>query len=990
MPHVMLLEENQAMNRMLLCATIASILVADAYAHPLPDRGKISPASPERTRASTELAVDPATASKDDSIARMDADGWVMHGVCNNDDGSIELNFAKRGSGTEMCSLHTEMRNFLDLLGQWGRRFRRGRAQPDADAAFDAEDRDAIVFGQQEMMDDEETEPGTGTVVAEEVAAEEVVAEEVVAQEVVAKEVAAEEKESGPVLFDVTELGNDLIGELGGSVILAQAHTFPALNPGNEKRQHLVGQRKTLVMFKPEGKIDEQVPVSISVTDSRGYAQGFVEMLPPARLAKTVQRLLDMEDAIVDFTYDDSSLEVVDALDDDAIAAALGRAKGVKVSIWDGHWKSAFNLPDGKPELDGKMILFSSRSTCDFSINYPAGSAGNQTATLRQGQTLVFKNVKGVWVTEDDMLFNRISYGEGFWSAILPPEWIRPGLVLSFEHRNKLGRLSGTNVGAPSELLINTIDIGMLVEPRGRFDFQADPAAQREFYETIPVSRLIVNQYEPVHLKEIMLPDGTLLTTEGPGECSRDFGSMRQAIARELISIGINNANYGINSSVGEGEDQHSFMAAQITAHNAQGRYMDQKICVHGGSGGGGIATLDSSIGNELSHGMGRNFGLEHSMGGFDGSAHKPADQTNSTWGWHSGLEAFVPNFDRQRGTATCIGDACIPPFHGVFPMGLDAMAGGRSSYAKQRFTLYTPYSLFHIQKSLESKVLFDKTSSTGFRKWNPVTQTMDEYSHRGGAQRTVRVYSRDLDADADFISRLYLTADKIELYLSDDDRPWGFLLPEASQANKGKVLEIEFGSGSEWHLTVNGGTAFVPSNGNVLYVSDGEQWVRDDGYTVEKELKPEGFGVPVTTLVGYYDPQQEKKGYIFPALHGSFGYVYPDNASILGADDCALLVETAGGKELKYALANNRHNGNSMNKMHVNIARADQPRHATILCAGEVLAEAVISQPMMDPVCRVQGAPLVGVTSAQRAQAEQPVKWVPAAGYESADCACQ
>ena len=81
---------------------------------------------------------------------------------------------------------------------------------------------------------------------------------------------------------------------------------------------------------------------------------------------------------------------------------------------------------------------------------------------------------------------------------------------------------------------------------------------------------------------------------------------LRQRIGKELISLGIDNANYGINSTAGEGEASHPYVTAQLAAHNSVGKYASGLV-VHGGSGGGGIVTLDNSLHNEFSHEVGHN-----------------------------------------------------------------------------------------------------------------------------------------------------------------------------------------------------------------------------------------------------------------------------------------------------------------------------------------------------------------------------------------------
>ncbi|RXJ74132.1 hypothetical protein CS022_05810 [Veronia nyctiphanis] len=152
----------------------------------------------------------------------------------------------------------------------------------------------------------------------------------------------------------------------------------------------------------------------------------------------------------------------------------------------------------------------------------------------------------------------------------------------------KTGTLDQVNVGAPTEMLLHTIDVGMLIENRGRFEFQYDKEHARQYFQTLPASRLVVSIYEPQHFEEIMMYDGTLLTDRAPDNGGWHSGSMRESIGKMLISLGINNANYGINTSdvfmqSGRG---HPYSVAQMTVHSTIGVYQNGPV-VHGGSGGG-------------------------------------------------------------------------------------------------------------------------------------------------------------------------------------------------------------------------------------------------------------------------------------------------------------------------------------------------------------------------------------------------------------------
>jgi hypothetical protein len=62
-------------------------------------------------------------------------------------------------------------------------------------------------------------------------------------------------------------------------------------------------------------------------------------------------------------------------------------------------------------------------------------------------------------------------------------------------------------------------------------------------------------------------------------------------------------------------------------------------------------------------------------------------------------------------------------------------MAGGSPLWGSNRFTLYTPYVSKIIQNFLESKAIWDPSSSTGFRKYNPMSRQMEEFTNNDNGQ---------------------------------------------------------------------------------------------------------------------------------------------------------------------------------------------------------------------------------------------------------------
>merc|ERR1712194_819552 len=421
-----------------------------------------------------------------------------------------------------------------------------------------------------------------------------------------------------------------------------------------------------------------------------------------------------------------------------------------------------------------------------------------------------------------------------------------------------MGVLDEIDIGGVTELMITTLDAGFLTEPRNEFTFANDEELHREYFQTTLASRLIVVQYESMYLEEIMLPTGTFYEKGTSSETDGGWhsGDMRQFIGKVLLSHGIDLANYGISSSLSGSESPHPFTCALLAAHNTVGMYQNGRQ-VHGGSGGNGMITLDSSVGNEFSHEVGHNYGLGHYVDGFNGSVHRASNEINSSWGWDSQTNVFTPNFaSSTTGKDRCLDDKCQPAFDGRFQFGTDSMAGGSPAWGSNRYTMYTPNSAKKIQAFLERKAIFDSSSSTGFSKYDSTTKQMKEFINNQNNQKVPRLYR-----------------------------------------------------------------------------------------------------VPVTTVVGYYDPNysvRNLESYIYPAMHGAYGFVYndDDDSTTTTADDstagCKLVVTTSNNGALRFDLSTSIASG-IMNKFHVNIATEDEPYEAKVYCQNVLLATRALEGPNSD-----------------------------------------
>jgi hypothetical protein len=680
---------------------------------------------------------------------------------------------------------------------------------------------------------------------------------------------------------------------LEGTVLFAQSQIIPSKHGIEDDNQpHLIALRKTLVMLRPHNFEDVNVDIEMIVRTGNNKEER-ITMNDPSQIPKQAgwielgndinindidipteldgdRYVIQGQTSLTNIGDDNDAIELTKILINEAVTVSNNNQ--VEIKTWNGSWVSDIYLPDGASVPSNSKIQITCNSGYNVNLYYPNTQTGigYRKKTVSNGQTIVAILVDNgsTWITKDDLIHNEYIFGHNFYTATLDSKWITPGMTLEFtvvkdsndSNKQITGVLDDIHIGGITELMITTLDVGFLTEPRNAFSFANQPELHREYYETTLASRLIVVQYESMHMEEIMLPDGTFYSSKDGDVSNTDggwhTGDMRQYIAKILLSHGIDLANYGISSSLGSSESSHPYTCALLAAHNSVGMYQNGRQ-VHGGSGGNGMITLDSSIGNEMSHEVGHNYGLGHYVDGFNGSVHRPSNEINSSWGWDSTSNVFIPNFSSNNsGQDQCLDEQCQTPFLNKYQYSKDSMAGGSPQWTTtNHYTMYTPNSSAKLQDFLENKAIFDPTSSTGFSKYDSSTSTMKEYTNNNGNQN--------------------------------------------------------------------------------------------------QKIIPRLYRVPVTTLVGYYDPDPARnlQSYIYQAMHGAYGFVYNDDGDDGDGDGdgdydgCKLVVETNKNGVLVYDLSTSI-DSNGMNKFHVNIATNDEPYNAKIYCQNILRANRILDGP--------------------------------------------
>ena len=151
-----------------------------------------------------------------------------------------------------------------------------------------------------------------------------------------------------------------------------------------------------------------------------------------------------------------------------------------------------------------------------------------------------------------------------------------------------------------------------------------------------------------------------------------------------------------------------------------------------------------------------------------------------------------------------------------------------------------------------------------------------------------------------------------------------------------------------------------LDSNGAYLRWNAASKYMEPDPIA---KPRPKRIGIPVMTLIGYYDPQGSLPTTIYPPLWGSHGNTFAPSTSALPGD-CRLRAYMSADERsfADYVLENERFDTPQMNKFHVNFAMDALPFRVSILCKDNNNQLRVLdSMNITSPVVRPREAMTVG-----------------------------
>ena len=422
--------------------------------------------------------------------------------------------------------------------------------------------------------------------------------------------------------------------------------------------------------------------------------------------------------------FDTTSTGAARPLRDDLSGALSGQVQFAQSHTIDASGNRASAMPTLVTQRAALLLFSPEKAARSVSVEVRQDGVVVSTIAL-DDPTQIPRSDMVITGNREDVVYTRKA-----WTTQLPWDVMRKGLSLTFTtDTGETGVLAADEIefAAPTELIISSVELGMLTAAptsAGHYLLNDPARAGSDYFQTLPVAKMIVADYESVSLEKVIVASGTIYTSSSATTGDTYSGDMRENVGKAQVSTGINLANFGTASSTMNQVQPGTFN--QRIIHHSAGTYTNGVVS-HGLSGGNGMATLFDSVGNELSHELGHSYGLGHYPGTDHGATGddlviNATHHSDSGWGYIAyrdrmrsnlaGGSTFLPGgFDVGAGPF-------LQNYQGIYNYNRDAMSGGWVTSTLSRYTHYTGYSADIIQRSLKT-VVPDLAYPSGYRDWD-------------------------------------------------------------------------------------------------------------------------------------------------------------------------------------------------------------------------------------------------------------------------------
>ena len=310
------------------------------------------------------------------------------------------------------------------------------------------------------------------------------------------------------------------------------------------------------------------------------------------------------------------------------------------------------------------------------------------------------------------------AYSEAAYSANLDKAWVKPGLELIVRaNEGQRSAPQAVNVGAPASFTMYTLPFYLFGLDESDIPFNQvaapDQVTKDEYFAKHPFAQL-----EMLNHPAVKVEWDYIVVAPRQGRAAQKVEYKEQQGDGYAVMSATLNVLHAIRNANGDSPTNNQYYAPLLMA-NEKGSYSHPG----GGLGGGNVGTGDHSYTGIFIHEAGHAFGMPHANDGYNSGTYpyKGGSLQGSTWGYDQVRGQFMPtfvpstspNFGRCNSWNIQFDDEgrCVKQ---------DPMQGG-SGYqaAGDKYTIFSDFNAAVVQGYLESKVIVDSTSRTGYSRWD-------------------------------------------------------------------------------------------------------------------------------------------------------------------------------------------------------------------------------------------------------------------------------
>lgn len=312
---------------------------------------------------------------------------------------------------------------------------------------------------------------------------------------------------------------------------------------------------------------------------------------------------------------------------------------------------------------------------------------------------------------------------ENSFTAIIPKEWVQPGLTISIEADDERIDFDSLKIGAPNKIIMNMFDVNFFASAPG--DYAA--GWKEEMQSKLPVSEIELRRLPNIIFSELTIPPrGDVNATAARVSSKEEYQTITGA---------------GFDGEQGAAAQWNGALKA---AAGTRGRYALFYVNIYGVSSGGqaggyggvgngnNLGIFNHELGHALSlphWGNNANYPYRGDMFGISAPEVFKDVHVGPVWAFDLEKNKFIPPTVQANAVGGDVGT-----------YKKDPMQGGGSGDQEEGFLMrhFSDYSINKIQNFLEDHIVVQNGDGGAFSSWDATTNGYTKTNDNNGVQFAV------------------------------------------------------------------------------------------------------------------------------------------------------------------------------------------------------------------------------------------------------------